>query len=144
MKNVAQEVQAKIIELGQAGKKPGLIAVMTKVKKDDIIAILKEAGIEVEGTPVQDTKAPDAAVVGADAAAPVVEGDAANAAPVEGVETQNKLAQMMNQVQEEKAERLCIKGRRRIFHRLPDLSYGAIWRRRFTCPRVRRAASPIC
>ena len=35
-------------------------------------------------------------------------------------------------------------GRRRIFHRLPDLSYGAIWRRRFTCPRVRRAASPIC
>ena len=88
MKNVAQEVQAKIIELGQAGKKPGLIAVMTKVKKDDIIAILKEAGIEVEGTPVQDTKAPDAAVVGADAAAPVVEGDAANAAPVEGDETQ--------------------------------------------------------
>ena len=114
MKNVAQEVQAKIIELGQAGKKPGLIAVMTKVKKDDIIEILKAAGIEVEGTPVQDTKAPDAAVVGADAAAPVVEGDAdaaapvvegdaANAAPVEGDETQNKLAQMMNQVQEEKA-----------------------------------------
>ena len=102
MKNVAQEVQAKIIELGQAGKKPGLIAVMTKVKKDDIIAILKEAGIEVEGTPVQDTKAPDAAVVGADAAAPVAEGDA-NAAPVQGDETQNKLAQMMNQVQEEKA-----------------------------------------
>ena len=94
MKNVAQEVQAKIIELGQAGKKPGLIAVMTKVNKDDIIAILKEAGIEVEGTPVEETKTPDAA-------APVVaEGDAA---PVEGDETQNKLAQMMNQVQEEKA-----------------------------------------
>ena len=50
----------------------------------------------------------------------------------------------IGQVQEEKAERLCIKGRRRIFHSFRIYHTGRIWRRRFTCPRVRRAASPIC